>query len=430
MSSFLASFRGVTGATGPQGITGPTGAAGVTGPGGNGVTGVTGATGPTGPALPTAFPQTAVLDDFNRGAIGANWNTPWTTGSPITIVANQLASSVANFTDGMYNPASFSGSVECYITVATIDLAASGSEQVLLYAVDSLAFATAVGYALEFHANGTAPKLYRRAAGTNTATALATVALTVANGDQVGMRIKRGASVVVEIYKNGTLVQSITDPSPPAFGSNALFFGVEVGASTTIKCDSFGGGTYSDPIGPSGVTGVTGASGTSGTVTGPTGETGPPPGIASGVGGISIFAMAGDVTMANALTNLTGLVFSYVAAAVYVVDLYLRVTSSAAGTGIGLAFDVSTAVDYVGVQFRHQLAVAGTVSGGDSIADAAARGISSGVVAANAQFVARGRGVVDADATHGGTCQVQGQSETASNVTFKAGSYMVVQRVA
>jgi hypothetical protein len=148
------------------------------------------------------------------------------------------------------------------------------------------------------------------------------------------------------------------------------------------------------------------------------------------IGGRSVFRQSADVTVATTtLTNLTGLVFTFVANQVYVIDLYLRATSAAATTGYGLAFDTSVAVDYVGLQFLHQLATTGTVSGGDSIADATSRGLSSGVPAITVQNTIQGSGILDAAAS-GGTCQLQGQAEVAASVTFKADSYMVVTRVA
>lgn len=183
------------------------------------------------------------------------------------------------------------------------------------------------------------------------------------------------------------------------------------------------------PAGPTGVTGVTGATGPSGPigVTGGTGPTGP---TITSIGGRSIFNLSGDVTVATlTLTNLTGMVFTMVANATYVIDLYLRATSAAATTGYGFAIDTSVAVDYVGLSFLHQLATGGTVSGGDSIADATSRGLSSGVPAITVVNFIQGSAIVDVAGT-GGTAQLMGQPEVAASVTFKAGSSMIVTRVA
>lgn len=393
-----------------------------------GLIGISGPTGATGPALTSdaTFPQSGVLAD---GTSLANFTTPFLGTTTLAIAAGVFVGSAAAFTEGLYSAASFAGPLnEVYATIVTEDAAASGGEQVMLYAVDSNVKATADGYACEFHDTGSAVTLYRIASGVTAAVAGAfTDTSNYTAGVQAGMKVNRsGANPVISIYRNGTLIQSFTDVSPPAIGSGALFIGMEVGKSVTITIDNFGGGVH---VNPAGVTGPSGVTGPTGTVTGPTGETGSPPDISSGVGGFSIFQLTADVTMQNALTNLTGLVFTFAATGTYSIDLFLRASAAATTTGFGLAIDTSVAVDYVGLQFFHELAAAGTVSGGDSIADNAARGLSSGVQTANAVTVIRGHGVVDAAAS-GGTAQLRGQAEVAANVTFKAGSFMIVTQIA
>jgi len=113
--------------------------------------------------------------------------------------------------------------------------------------------------------------------------------------------------------------------------------------------------------------------------------------------------------------------------AIYAVEFAGIFSPAAATTGIGLAFDTSVAVTRQGLTFEHQLATAGTLSGGDSIADATARGLSSGVPAA-ADTVFLGKGIVHVGA-NGGTCQMIWRPEVAAVATLRKGTWMRVTRI-
>jgi hypothetical protein len=126
----------------------------------------------------------------------------------------------------------------------------------------------------------------------------------------------------------------------------------------------------------------------------------------------------------------TDLVFDFEAGSVYVVDVYALITAAATTTGLALALDTSVAVTAQGITFEHQLATAGTLTGGDAIADDTPRGISSGVPTANALVPVLAKGLLVAGAA-AGTCRLRFASEVAgSGVVFKAGSVLVAQRVA
>jgi len=127
--------------------------------------------------------------------------------------------------------------------------------------------------------------------------------------------------------------------------------------------------------------------------------------------------------------NVPGCVFTYVSGAIYEIRVYGRLNSAAATTGCGLQFDVSTAITDINVQFFHQLASAGTLTGGHSIADHASVGLSSGVPA----------GPLDVPITlfalfrpgaNTGTCQLRIRSEVAAVTELMAGAYMIVQQIA
>lgn len=178
------------------------------------------------------------------------------------------------------------------------------------------------------------------------------------------------------------------------------------------------------PKGDTGVQGPAGQPGADSTVPGPAGPPGP---------GLPVQAtvQAAD-TPANTTVNManTDHVFSFEAGSTYTVEVTGLFTAAAVTTGLALALDTSVAVTVAALTFEHQLAVGGTLTGGDSIADDTKRGISSGVPTANALVPVLGRGVVRAGAL-AGTARLRFASKVAgSGIVWKAGSVMVATRVA
>jgi hypothetical protein len=150
----------------------------------------------------------------------------------------------------------------------------------------------------------------------------------------------------------------------------------------------------------------------------------------SGFAWEAVVRQAADVTTpATAAFVNTDLVFTFAANGVYVCDLFLLASSAAATTGYRLGFDTSVAVTTVAATFSHVLANTGTVSGGQSVADDTATGLSSGVPTANAITPIQGSGWLVAAAT-GGTARLRFGPEVAAAATFKANSVMRVHRVA
>lgn len=150
----------------------------------------------------------------------------------------------------------------------------------------------------------------------------------------------------------------------------------------------------------------------------------------AGVGFHFVGSLASDqATGANVTpVTLTGLVFSYVANSKYRIWAMGRVQPTAATTGCGFQFDLSSAVTAIDVQFFHQLASTGTLSGGHSIADDASVGVSSGMPATSTYPVTvHGLLVTGANA---GTAQLRFRSETTAVTTCKAGFTLVVEKIA
>lgn len=127
--------------------------------------------------------------------------------------------------------------------------------------------------------------------------------------------------------------------------------------------------------------------------------------------------------------SVSGAVFDYVASAVYRIWVMGRLNSAAATTGAGIQFDLSSAVTAIDVQFFHQLASAGTLTSGHSIADDTSVGVSSGVPAGPLDVPITAFGLLVTGAKTG-TCQLRLRSETNAVTELLAGVVMVVERVA
>ena len=143
-----------------------------------------------------------------------------------------------------------------------------------------------------------------------------------------------------------------------------------------------------------------------------------------------VATLASDqATAANTTpVTLTGLVFSYEANSKYRIWFMGRVQPTAATTGCGFQFDLSSAVTSIDVAFFHQLANTGTLSGGHSIADDASVGVSSGMPGTST-YPVTGQGLL-ITTSNTGTAQLRFRSETTAVTTAKAGFTLVVEKIA
>jgi len=126
--------------------------------------------------------------------------------------------------------------------------------------------------------------------------------------------------------------------------------------------------------------------------------------------------------------SLTGLSWSFEANSIYFFRAIGQVTPAAATTGCGFQLDVNQIVTEISMEFYHQLASTGTLSGGHSIADDASVGVSSGLPGTSTYPV-----VVEGmlrTSTNAGTAQLRFRSETTAVITAKAGLTLVVEKVA
>ena len=125
--------------------------------------------------------------------------------------------------------------------------------------------------------------------------------------------------------------------------------------------------------------------------------------------------------------NVTGAVFTYVANAVYRIWVMGRINATAATTGVGIHFNVSTAITDINVLVSHPLTTA-TPGIAYSISDDASEGLSAGVPA----------GPLDVPfhllalfrpGNNTGTCQLRLRAEVAAVTELMAGVTMVVERL-
>jgi len=139
---------------------------------------------------------------------------------------------------------------------------------------------------------------------------------------------------------------------------------------------------------------------------------------------------AGVTTTAANTTpvSVSGAVFTYAINSVYRIWVMGRLNSTAATTGAGLQFDLSSAVTSINVIGINTLAAAGTISGFASIADDASIAVSSGVPAGplDVPIVANGLLITGANT---GTAQLRLRSETTAVTELLAGVVMVVEKI-
>jgi hypothetical protein len=125
--------------------------------------------------------------------------------------------------------------------------------------------------------------------------------------------------------------------------------------------------------------------------------------------------------------TLSGLSFSYLANSIYYIDIRGSVTSDANTTGCAFLFDTSTVVAQISLQFIHQLATSGTITGGysnfDNTSDAASSGVpSTGIIPVMGWAMIRTQG-------NSGTAQLMFRSETTAVTTCNNGTTIFIQKI-
>jgi len=141
-------------------------------------------------------------------------------------------------------------------------------------------------------------------------------------------------------------------------------------------------------------------------------------------------SVSSGVTTTGANTtpvNVSGAVFTYVNNAVYRIKVMGRINSTAATTGVGIQFDVSTAITSIDVMTMHPLTTT-TTNVTYSIADDTTIAPTTGVPAGplDVPFVTD---AIFRPGNNTGTCQLRFRSETTAVTELLAGVVMVVERL-
>jgi len=195
-----------------------------------------------------AFPDTAILDDFNRGnetPLVGNWSAPIVSGeASANLVSNEATWSARSST--YWNYQTFGpGIVEVYLTVSTKP--DNGNYIAVWAMVNSPGGAGLDGYIVEFNAgSGTdAWGLVRWDNGAETG--LANGSQEYSSGDSLGMRILANGNIEVW-HKPSAGSWTLVDNSQTDTTYTSGYIGF--GTKATGAIDNFSGGAYGNQGGP------------------------------------------------------------------------------------------------------------------------------------------------------------------------------------
>jgi hypothetical protein len=181
-----------------------------------------------------------VLDTFNRanGSVGSNWEGLTSTDF-YKIATNKLDVQVGG--PLVSKPSSFGTSQEAFVTLSTIDT--KSPSQGLLLKVQSGSIPNSGAISVAYDAKAKAVRLSTLRLGQNGAwTLYAAKPATFANGDVLGARAN--ADSTVQLYKNGTLVATVTlnAADQAFFNAKGGKIGIWTAAASNAVLDDFGGG--------------------------------------------------------------------------------------------------------------------------------------------------------------------------------------------
>jgi hypothetical protein len=190
-------------------------------------------------AAPPVFPQNGILDSFNRanGSVGSSWEG-LTSTTYYAIASNRL--DVQSGGPLVWKTSSFGTSQEAYVKLSTID--AKSVSQGLLLKVQAGPIPQSGAIAVVYDAVAKAVRVSTVRLDTPTWTVYAGKAATFANGDQLGAQALANGDV--KIYKNGTLIATVTLNSADKsfFNAKGGKIGLWAAGASNAFFDDFGGG--------------------------------------------------------------------------------------------------------------------------------------------------------------------------------------------
>lgn len=194
---------------------------------------------------PLSFPNTPILDDFNRANEGPPPSSNWTTGVGLLIgvflhghrvVSNALARATGEAeSESYWNAAQFGPNAECYLTVSN----ATGLQELgLSVRVSDIGTGSADGYTVLIFNGGL--QVFKTTDG-SPALLAAQTSHTIATGNKYGVQAVGG---IVRLWCDSgsgwEMLLSADDATLTSAGSIAIFSS----STTTTTFDDFGGGTF------------------------------------------------------------------------------------------------------------------------------------------------------------------------------------------
>ena len=182
-----------------------------------------------------AFPETSVLDDFNRDNEGPPPSASWTNvDNGLKVVSNAVEGDTGAGNWSNYNVSTYGSDCECYITLG-VDMQA-----VNVYARLSAVDSEDDGYRVTSYDDEVL--IYRLDDGV--ATQLGTeVSQAYASGDQLGIECK--GSNISSYYNDGGSGWGVLDTQVDATYDAAGYIGMRI-YNDNKPCDNFGGGTVEE----------------------------------------------------------------------------------------------------------------------------------------------------------------------------------------
>jgi polysaccharide deacetylase/fibronectin type III domain protein len=195
---------------------------------------------PTGsPPPPSAFPRTAVLDDFTRfpGGLGANWQSPGLADpGTVAILSSGVTASGAGASSATWKAGTFGADQEAYLTVPSLPKA--GSFMQVAGRVSTLSAANVSCYLLRVTPSTSSWELRKKLNGGGS-TSMKTFKAPFAAGDALGLQI---IGSTITAYRKPSLGgwTSLGSTSDTAItGAGYVSFTL---ADTTVRGGAFGGG--------------------------------------------------------------------------------------------------------------------------------------------------------------------------------------------
>jgi hypothetical protein len=182
-----------------------------------------------------AFPDvTTLIDDFNRGSLGANWSAYGPAGTNIDISGNQLTNTAGGYKGSYYNAATYGPDFDFYVTSTPSDI---GSNYFgLIFALNG-ADATPDGYKMAFASN--LIELFRVDAGSDTL--IDSQSFTEQANDKFGLS-RRGTTIQVYTFRGSTWTLQCEATGESAHASAGHFCVDMFGTAPFL--DDMSGGTF------------------------------------------------------------------------------------------------------------------------------------------------------------------------------------------